>query len=166
MKKSLMTFFFTLPFLTGTHQDLLSSASFPKEAKRPAPFLQDLSWMNSSFFNVLMNLGCTDIIEHPTQYMIKIDVPGIEKKDLKVFIQNGILVIEATRTQENLVKDIQEGKVKIISQERQMNEFMRSFSLPTDINPDLKKIHAKLEGGVLEITLPRLPKKIEEIKVN
>lgn len=115
---------------------------------------------------VLMNLGCTDITEHPTKYVLKIDTPGIQKGNVKVSVQDGMLVVEAKRNDEKKVKEEKEGKVVIIAQERQMESFVRTFDLPQDVDPNYKKIHAKLDDGVLMITLNRVPKKVDEVKVS
>lgn len=117
---------------------------------------------------VPMNLGCTDIIEKDKVYVLTVDVPGISKADIKVSIQDGMLVVEAKRNEEKLKKqekEAQDGKITVIANERLMTSFVRTFALPKDVEPNSKKIHAKLDDGVLVITLNRIPKKVDEIKV-
>jgi len=99
--------------------------------KRNGPFIPDVN-----------------IIENPDSYQIELATPGLERKDFKIEIQNGILNISAEKEEENQ----EEGK-NFRRREFSFNSFSRSFSLPVNMNTD--KIDAKYDNGVLQLTLPK-----------
>jgi HSP20 family protein len=94
-----------------------------------------------------------DVVEEKEQYILKADLPGIKKEDIKVSVENGILTIEGERKSETEDKDKQFHRV-----ERSYGRFVRSLNLGTSI--DSSKIHAHYKDGVLQLTVP----KAEEIK--
>ena len=90
-------------------------------------------------------------------YHIDVDLPGISKDDINVHIDNNILTISGERkTKEETKKD---DYYKI---ESSFGKFERTFSLPDDI--DAENIHAESSDGVLEIVVPKITKKTEEVK--
>lgn len=75
-------------------------------------------------------------------YLVEYDLPGVEPKDVEISAEAGELKVSAKRA------------FKISSeQEPKTREYRRSFSLPEDV--DENKIAAKLENGVLSLTLPK-----------
>jgi len=98
-----------------------------------------------------------DIKEADDHFEVRIDVPGVEAKDIDVSMENGMLKISGKRESE--LKDEQEGYRRV---EREYGEFHRQFTLPDSADPD--KIAAKCDKGVLEITIgkspTRMPKRI------
>lgn len=70
-----------------------------------------------------------DVIEEPGAYVIKADLPGVEKDGINVSIRDGVLTLEARRTQENTQ---QNDKGEIVRRERQTGEFQHSVKLPAD----------------------------------
>lgn len=103
-----------------------------------------------------------DISEDEHEYLIKSELPGIEKDQVKVTVENGILLISGERTSEEEDKTRKHHRV-----ERSYGSFLRSFSLPDDA--DGTKIKAEFKNGVLKVHLPKSeaakPKSIE-IKVS
>ncbi len=103
-----------------------------------------------------------DISEDEQEYLIKAELPGIEKDQVKVTVENGILLITGERTSEHEEKNRKYHRV-----ERSYGSFIRSFSLPDDA--DGTKVKAEFKNGVLKVHLPKdenaKPKSIE-IKVN
>ena len=103
-----------------------------------------------------------DISEDDHEYLIKAELPGIEKDQVKVTVENGILLLAGERQSENEEKNRKYHRV-----ERSYGSFLRSFSLPDDA--DGTKIKAEFKNGVLKVHLPKSedakPKSIE-IKVN
>ncbi|WP_413111304.1 Hsp20/alpha crystallin family protein [Thaumasiovibrio sp. DFM-14] len=91
-----------------------------------------------------------DIIEQENQYQIAADLPGVDKKDLKVRISNGTLFIEAT-TSKNIDKT-ENGKV--VHKERYNGKMMRSFFLGNNIQQ--QDIKAEFKDGVLHISVPKV----------
>ena len=90
-------------------------------------------------------------------YHIDVDLPGIGKDDINVHIDNKILTISGERkTKEETRK---EDYYKI---ESSFGQFERTLSLPDDI--DAENIHAESSDGVLEIVVPKMARKTEQVK--
>ncbi len=102
-----------------------------------------------------------DIYEDNDNFKLKMDIPGIDKKDVKISYSNGQLTISGERKQE---KESNNSKYHRI--ERTFGKFYRSFALPQKIRED--KIDAEFKNGQLIINIPKSeeakPKEIE-IKV-
>ncbi|MFI2811402.1 MULTISPECIES: Hsp20/alpha crystallin family protein [Microbulbifer] len=90
-----------------------------------------------------------DIRETEDSYEISAEVPGVNKDDISVTLENGVLTIEAEVHQED--KEEKEGRV--IRQERRYGKYMRSFNLGTDISEE--EIDASFKDGVLTLTAPK-----------
>lgn len=87
-----------------------------------------------------------DLSENEDGYNIRMDLPGVDKKDITVNYQDGILTISGTRNAE----EKKEGD-NFLRIERRSGEFSRSFKIPNAIQTN--KINAGYENGVLNITL-------------
>jgi HSP20 family protein len=94
-------------------------------------------------------------------YHIDVDLPGVDKKDIKVDIHKDILTISGERKTKEEIKEDDYYKI-----ETSFGKFSRSFNLPE--NADVENIEASGENGVLEVVVPKLSeekhKKIIEIK--
>jgi HSP20 family protein len=102
-----------------------------------------------------------DITEEKDKYLVKADLPGMKQEEVKVEIDNNVLVISGERKNEREEKD--ESK-HYHYYERSYGSFERRFVLPGDI--DAEKIDAKYDNGVLEIEIPKIEgKKPKEIKI-
>ncbi len=99
-----------------------------------------------------------DISETDVSYLVKAEIPGVKKEDVKVTIQDGMLTIQGERRQEKEEK----GK-KFHRVERSYGSFMRSFRVPDDA--DESSVKAEFKDGVLNVTLVKSkkakPKSIE-----
>jgi HSP20 family protein len=101
-----------------------------------------------------------DVYEDEHNVTLKIEVPGIDEKDIDVRIENNTLTVHGERKYE---KDEKEENYRRI--ERQYGSFTRSFTLPTTVDPE--KVSANYEKGVLKITLAKKAEaKPKQIKVN
>ena len=89
-----------------------------------------------------------DVVEEKEQYVLKADLPGITKEDIKVSVENGILTIEGERKSEAEQKDKQYHRV-----ERSYGRFVRSLNVGTHV--DTSKIKANYKDGVLELIVPK-----------
>ncbi|GAJ27190.1 small heat shock protein [Liquorilactobacillus sucicola DSM 21376 = JCM 15457] len=92
----------------------------------------------------------TDVKETDKAYEVRIDVPGIDKKDITVDYHDGVLSVNAKRDSFN---DESDSEGNVIASERSYGRFARQYSLP---NVDESGIKAKCEDGVLKLTLPKL----------
>ena len=101
-----------------------------------------------------------DIYEDAHKLIFKVEIPGMEEKDLNVEIEGNTLTVSGERKVE---KEIKEEHFR--RKERHYGAFSRSFSLPGTV--DVGKIEANYMNGVLNIELPkRADAKPKQIKVN
>jgi len=92
-----------------------------------------------------------DIAETDRNYQIKLELPEVNKQDVKISVDNGVLTIRGERHQEKEEK----GK-KFHRVERFYGSFVRSFTLPD--NGDEAHIDATFKDGMLTLTVPKLEK--------
>jgi len=104
-----------------------------------------------------------DIEEADDKYVIKADLPGVDKKDIDVKLENGVLSIRGEKQTE---KETGKG-TKRHRTERFHGTFARSFTLPDAVKAE--KVDASYKDGVLSLTIPKAeeakPKSID-IKVS
>ena len=103
-----------------------------------------------------------NIIENTKDYKIEMAAPGLEKKDFKIEVDNGMLCISSEKEEEK-----KEEGLNFQRREFSYRGFSRTFQLPENSVPD--KIDAKYDHGILQLTLPKkevtLLKPKKEIKV-
>lgn len=90
-----------------------------------------------------------DVTESERDYSVKLDLPGVAKEDVKVTIDGRHITVEA---QTERTDEKKEGD-KVVWRERAMSSYARTFSLPVEV--DQADSSAKLENGVLTLTLPK-----------
>ena len=90
-----------------------------------------------------------DVSENDAAFVIKAEIPGIRKEDVKVTLENGVLTLQGERRQEHEEKGWRVHRV-----ERSYGLFMRSFSLPGNVDESHLKAH--FHDGLLEVALPKL----------
>jgi len=101
-----------------------------------------------------------DVYEDEHQVNLKIDVPGIDEKDIDVRVEGNTLTVHGERKIEKEEKEENYRRV-----ERQYGSFTRNFTLPTTV--DSEKVSATYDKGVLKIALPKKAEaKPKQIKVN
>jgi HSP20 family protein len=102
-----------------------------------------------------------DVLEETDKILVKVEVPGIDEKDLRVTFEDGLLTITGERQFERR-EDRNYHRI-----ERAYGSFTRSFTLPRSV--DATSIVAHYRNGVLEIEIPKKeesrPKQIQ-INVN
>lgn len=91
-----------------------------------------------------------DIVEKDDHFEIKADLPGVKKEDVKVSLENGVLTIEASHNEEKT----EEKNGKVIRKERRTGQFLRSFSLGSNVHDN--DIKASFTDGVLTIAAPKV----------
>ncbi|MBT9521774.1 MAG: Hsp20/alpha crystallin family protein [Dechloromonas sp.] len=92
-----------------------------------------------------------DISETDDRYLIKAEIPGVKKEDVKVTVQDGMLAIRGERKQEKEEKGKRFHRI-----ERTYGSFMRSFQLPDDA--DETGVAAEFKDGMLNVTLKKSAK--------
>ncbi len=116
-------------------------------------FFEDL--FADSFFNRLdRDFSSTtwprvDIIERPDSYMLKADLPGLEKDDITINVDNRTLTISGEKGETK--RESKKGNYYHL--ERSFGSFCRSFTLPSHV--DEKKVEAHYKNGVLELILKK-----------
>lgn len=104
-----------------------------------------------------------DIREKKGKYVIEAELPGVEKDDLDIVIDNGTLSIKAKTESET--SEEEEGKV--IRKERRFGSYQRQFYLGEGI--DESKVKASFKNGVLKLQVPKPEQnepEVKRIKVN
>ena len=87
-------------------------------------------------------------------------IPGVKPDDLSVTIEDGVLTIEASASEETAP-----DKGRFLLRERRSGEFRRSLKLPEGV--DVDKAESSYTDGVLRVSLPKLEaKKPKQLKVN
>lgn len=89
-----------------------------------------------------------DVIENRDEYLIRVDLPGVSKKDVHVTLDRGELAVSATRSAESLP----EG-AEYLHSERAYGTFKRTFGLPS--NADASHIEAEFKDGVLTVRVAK-----------
>jgi HSP20 family protein len=101
-----------------------------------------------------------DIYEDEKKLALKLEVPGIEEKDLDVSVENHTLTVKGERKFDEEEK--QENFHRI---ERRYGSFFRAFTLPSTV--DTENVDARYEAGVLKLELKKKPEaQPRQIKVN
>ncbi len=100
---------------------------------------------------------CLDIRENDKEYIIEAEVPGMDKKDVELAINNDVLTIRGEKKSET--EDKKDNYYRI---ERSFGRFSRDIPLPDDIQQD--KINAKFKNGLLKIELPKKPQAQRSVK--
>lgn len=99
-----------------------------------------------------------DVEDNGNEYLIEAEVPGIDKKDINVELNDGKLMISITRDESNETK-----KKNFIHRERRYSSMSRSIYLE-DSKPD--GIKAKLENGLLKVVVPKEDKPNNSIAID
>jgi len=105
-------------------------------------------------------LPSLEMKEDDNQFLLHLDIPGMERKDLDISVTGNTLTVKGERKEEENKK----GKGYFYS-ERRYGSFQRSVELPTEVDAD--KVAASYKDGVLELVLPKSEKaKPKQIKVD
>lgn len=103
------------------------------------------------------NLMKTDIKEMDKSYMMEIELPGYDKDNIEINLNDGYIEISAEQNVNNEEKD-DEGKV--IRKERYSGAVRRSYYVGDEVKAE--DINASFDNGILEINIPK-PEEVKEI---
>jgi HSP20 family protein len=103
-----------------------------------------------------------DVHEEVERFVVRADLPGVKPADIEITADKGVLTLRGTRNPEQRIEEGQtNGKYSRV--ERVTGKFVRSFTLPENVQADA--IKAQFKDGVLELTIPKVakaePRKIE-----
>ncbi len=94
-----------------------------------------------------------DVSETEEAYLIRLDLPGMDKDRIEVNVVDNILTIKGERQAQKEDKEEGEEGIYYYRKERSFGAFERSIPLPTNVSAD--EINAQYENGVLTVTLPK-----------
>jgi len=129
------------------------------------PLLLEDFWGRDNYkrnLSTVINIPSVNIKEEEDKFLITLAVPGVKKEDIKLNIENGMIIVSSEKKEEK--KDKKKGKYS--RYEYNFSSFSRSFSLPE--NADADNIKAKYENGELKIELQKKEKALsvgKEIKI-
>lgn len=119
---------------------------------------------DDAFKSSELTVPAVNILEGIKHYTLEMAVPGMEKSDFKISVDDRTMTISAERKSET--KEEEKGKMK--RREYNFSKFSRSFTLPS--GADVQKVGAAYNNGILSIHIPKLEVEIsgnsKEIAVN
>jgi HSP20 family protein len=95
-------------------------------------------------------LPSVDVREEAERFVVNVDLPGVDKKDIEIVAEKGVLTIKGERHAETKSDTASYERVERVS-----GTFLRRFTLPENAQADA--IAAKQTNGVLEVTIPKQP---------
>ena len=97
-----------------------------------------------------------NVYEYDTKIGVIAEIPGLDKKDLNVEVEDGVLTVSGDKSH-----GFDEGKAKVLRRELKHSSFKRQFTLGEQLDGD--NISANFKDGILSIEIPKvepaLPKK-------
>jgi HSP20 family protein len=93
-------------------------------------------------------MPAVDIHEEDDRFVLSADIPGVERKDVEITLEDGVLTIKGERHAGS-----EEKRKGFHRSERVYGTFMRQFTLPDTVNPE--NISASVREGVLHIEIPK-----------
>jgi HSP20 family protein len=144
---------------------------FKRRSAAPSVFseMDDLvkkMWFDFPFHNLQEDMDISwsprlDVSETENGLEIVADLPGMEKKDIKVSLEDNLLTIQGERKEEKESKEKQYHTI-----ERRSGSFYRALRLPVEVEKD--KVEAGFKDGVLTLRLPKskeAKKKVAQIEI-
>lgn len=122
-----------------------------------------LDWSNRNYSITNTTLPSVNIKENEEGFEVEMAIPGMDKGDFKIELNQDVLTISSEKKVENEVK---EGE-HFTRREFSYQSFSRSFTLPNTV--DNEKINAKYENGILSVAIPKReevrPKPVRQIAI-
>ncbi|MFW5800308.1 MAG: Hsp20/alpha crystallin family protein [Spirochaetota bacterium] len=104
------------------------------------------------------SLPLADIREGEDNFYLELEMPGVEKNDVDINVENDVLTVESHRNLSD------KACLKCITQEFLLQNYRRSFTLNNSV--DVEKISASMENGILKLKMPKSEKlKPRKIKI-
>ncbi|MDD4673901.1 MAG: Hsp20/alpha crystallin family protein [Bacteroidales bacterium] len=120
-------------------------------------------WSNRNYSTTNTTLPAVNIKEDNDGFEVEMSVPGLDRKDFNIELNNSVLTISSEKKVENETKEGQ----RFARREFSYQSFSRSFTLPDTVEDD--KIKAKYENGILSVSIPKKeeakPKPAKQIEI-
>ncbi len=113
------------------------------------------SIFSDPFFRDERHFMKTDIKEKESEYLIDIDMPGYDKEEIKVDVENGYLTVNAEHSEN---KDEKDKEGNFIHQERYYGNLSRSYYVGDAVGEN--DIKAAYKNGILSLTIPKKEKEL------
>lgn len=133
-----------LRYIKKGYDDMLPSRRFD--------LFDDL--FKDSFFHSENKIMKTDIKENENNYLIDIEMPGYDKEDIKIEVEEGYLNVSASRNVKN-----DEEESNYVRRERYYGECSRSFYVGESI--EVEDVKASYKNGILKLEVPKKEEKKE-----
>ncbi len=151
-KRLLITLIAAPVFLSAAATSAQTKLEKPCEQGCPFWSMEEMeNFFNRPFPRMNSTYSASSMKESDKAYLINVDLPGMDKKDISIETSGNRLIVSGERKEESESK---EGSKKSYRQ------FHQSFSLPDDAN--LEAISAISTNGVLKITVPKTGKKVSK----
>lgn len=110
-------------------------------------------WPEWTFLGERLEFGAprVDLVERDDEILVRAELPGVEKKDIKIDLSGDLLTIQGERRREEETEEGEVYRTEIAS-----GTFTRSMRLPHTV--DFEKAGAEFKDGMLEIHLPKADK--------
>ncbi|CAM9386552.1 unnamed protein product [Ectocarpus fasciculatus] len=106
-----------------------------------------------------------DLVESPTNFHIHADLPGVDKSEIDIAIENGLITITAFRRNFHEVDEVRgPAHIKVHHTERSSGRVQRTIRLPN--TADASHATASFANGVLELKMPRTDFPLRKVPVN
>ena len=109
--------------------------------------------------NHARNLMNTDVKETDEGYVVDIDLPGFQKDEIKMQLENGYLTVSAAK---GIDRDEKNEEGRYVRRERYAGSMSRSFYVGANVMEE--EIHPKYENGILTFHIPKEEKRVLEEK--
>lgn len=97
-------------------------------------------------------LPAVDLTENDSQYAVSVELPGIERNEVRPEVHEGMLTVSGEKKSE---RDETKDRTRYV--ERSYGFFSRSFALPS--NADADHLNASFKDGILTITIPKIERR-------
>lgn len=121
------------------------SSAFPAFQREMDQLLEN-AFNGFGFTRSPRTLPAVEVHEQEKEYLVSVDLPGIEMKDIELSFSEGMLTLKAER---------KSGEGETLYSDRWSGRFERVIGIGADV--DETKIRATLKNGVLSVTLPKAP---------
>jgi HSP20 family protein len=111
---------------------------------------------NTPGFSRLYSAPAANIVEHEGEFQLDLAVPGMNKEDFKIGVENNLLTVSSEKQTQN-----EENGKNFTRKEFAYRSFSRSFTLPISVDADT--INATYKNGILKIVIPKNEE--EKVKV-